>query len=134
MTDRDFQRRYVVVVADVSAAMAGEKIAACNQLLQDLFAFYQADEYLADITDISVVTTDAEKACEILSVDSVEGSVPPVLQVQNTQTNVDIGIGLAQELIAERKEYFKSNAICYYRPWIVVLTGDRMRAHGEERV
>ena len=134
MTDRDFQRRYVVVVADVSAAMAGEKIAACNQLLRDLFAFYRADEYLADITDISVVTTDAEKACEILSAESVEDSVPPVLQVQSTQTNVDIGIGVAQELIAERKEYFKSNAICYYRPWIVVLTGDRMRAHGEDRV
>lgn len=134
MTDRDYQRKYVVVVADVSAPMVGEKIAACNQFIHDLFAFYQADEYLSEITDISIVASDAEKACEILSAQSVEGILPPILQAQNTTTNVDIGIGVAQELIAERKEYFKLNGICYYRPWIVVLTGDRMRAHGEDRV
>lgn len=134
MTDRYYQRKYVVVVADVSAAMAGEKIAACNQLIHDLFAFYQSNEYLSEIIDISIIASDGEKAIEIQTAQSVEEVVPPVLQVQNTATNVDIGISVAQELIVERKKYYKSNCICYYRPWIVVLTGDRMRAHGEDRV
>lgn len=122
MTDNYYQRKYVVVVADVSTSMAGAKIDICNQFIRDLYAFYQADEYLSEIIDMSIIASDAEKAIDIAPTHSVQQIVPPVLQVQETTADVFMGISLAQELIEERKDYYKSHAIAYHRPLIILLT------------
>lgn len=109
-----------VLLLDVSGSMGGRPIDELNEGLATLKDTLSADSLASKRAEIAIVTFGG-------TVDVVQDFVtaenfhPPVLSARgNTPMAQAIITGL--DMIATRKNTYRSNGISYYRPWVFLIT------------
>jgi uncharacterized protein YegL len=109
-----------VLLLDASGSMNGAPISELNAGLVTLKDTLGADALAAKRAEIAVVRFGG-------SVDLVQDFVtadhfqPPVLNASG-DTPMGQAIDRGIDLVAERKQTYKSHGIAYYRPWIFLIT------------
>jgi uncharacterized protein YegL len=109
-----------VLLLDVSSSMQGDSITALNEGLKAFQREVSADIVAGRRVEIAIVTfgTGASVVQDFITVDQF---VPPTL-IANGQTHMGAGIDAALDLLEQRKDTYKKNAVAYYRPWVFLIT------------
>jgi len=109
-----------VLLMDTSGSMKGRPIDALNQGLIVLRETISQDSLASQRVELALVTfsTDVKVVQDFTTVD---GFAPPTLRAGG-YTFMGTGIIKALDMIHARKEYYKANALDYYRPWVFMIT------------
>ena len=108
------------MVLDVSSSMGGDSIRELNEGLK-VFKTCIEDDTLASLrTEIGIVAFNNE-ASVIHDFSTVDRFDPPTLTTSGG-TKMSTAIDLALDLVAQRKQTYKDNAITYYRPWVWLIS------------
>ena len=111
----------IVFLVDISASMTQDgAIDELNRFLQELHTFFRENDYVAGITDISIISFGADAKIE-LGFRSAEEYEVPTLSA-NGPTSMNQALLLAFSEIQARKDTYKQNGVKWYRPWLFVLT------------
>ena len=115
------QKCLCVLVLDTSGSMnADNAIGQLNQGLQTFKSHIMNDETARDRLEIAIVSFNSEIKVE-LQPSLISEIEMPTLKASG-QTQLVRAIEEAQQVIKDRKDYYKSKGLTYYRPWIVVMT------------
>ena len=115
------QKCLCVLVLDTSGSMnADNAIGQLNQGLQTFKSQIMNDETARDRLEIAIVSFNSEIKVE-LQPSLISEIEMPTLKASG-QTQLVRAIEEAQQGIKDRKDYYKSKGLTYYRPWIVVMT------------
>ena len=115
------QKCLCVLVLDTSGSMnADNAIGQLNQGLQTFKSQIMNDETARDRLEIAIVSFNSEIKVELQPSLISEIEMPTLKASGQTQLVRDIEE--AQQVIKDRKDYYKSKGLTYYRPWIVVMT------------
>ena len=115
------QKCLCVLVLDTSGSMnADNAIGQLNQGLQTFKSQIMNDETARDRLEIALVSFNSEIKVE-LQPSLISEIEMPTLKASG-QTQLVRAIEEAQQVIKDRKDYYKSKGLTYYRPWIVVMT------------
>lgn len=115
------QKCLCVLVLDTSGSMnAGNAIGQLNQGLQTFKSQIMDDETARDRLEIAIVSFNSDVKVE-LQPSLISEIEMPTLKASG-QTQLVKAIEEAQQVIINRKDYYKSKGLTYYRPWIVVMT------------
>lgn len=115
------QKCLCVLVLDTSGSMNAS--GAIKGLNDGLVAFKNdtmQDPVTRDRLEVAIVSFNS-KVDVVQQPDILPNIQIPTLQASG-QTQLVAAIEKAQEIIDARKQYYKSQGIPYYRPWIVVMT------------
>ena len=115
------QKCLCVLVLDTSGSMnADNAIGQLNQGLQTFKSQIMNDETARDRLEIAIVSFNSEIKVE-LQPSLISEIEMPTLKASG-QTQLVRAIEEARQVIKDRKDYYKSKGLTYYRPWIVVMT------------
>lgn len=115
------QKCLCVLVLDTSGSMnADNAIGQLNQGLQTFKSQIMNDETARDRLEIAIVSFNSDVKVE-LQPSLISEIEMPTLKASG-QTQLVKAIEEAQRVIIDRKVYYKSKGLTYYRPWIVVMT------------
>lgn len=115
------QKCLCVLVLDTSGSMNAN--GSIKELNDGLVAFKNdtmQDPVTRDRLEVAIVSFNS-KVDVVQQPDILPNIQIPTLQASG-QTQLVAAIEKAQEIIDTRKQYYKSQGIPYYRPWIVVMT------------
>ncbi|MFA5907926.1 MAG: VWA domain-containing protein [Vicinamibacterales bacterium] len=109
-----------VLILDVSGSMGGARIAELNAGLQVYRDELAADSLAAKRVEVAVLTFGGavELANDFCTASSF---VAPTLTARG-DTPMGAAINQALDLLAARKQLYKTNGIAFYRPWIFLIT------------
>lgn len=113
----------VILLLDTSASMSGEPIKELNQGVKIFKASVEEDNQASLRVEVAIITFNSE----ISDISAKDGFVtiskftPQKLQASGG-TRMGAAINKALDVLEERKEVYKENAIQYYRPWIFLIT------------
>ena len=110
----------VVLLLDTSSSMTGQPINELNQGLVTLQQELSQDDLASRRVQVAIVTFDSRVNVVQDFVDFNQFN-PPQLSTRGT-TAMGEGIETALNLIESHKQLLKSNAIDYYRPWLLMIT------------
>lgn len=115
------QKCLCVLVLDTSGSMnANGAIDELNKGLQTFKDVTMQDKTTRDRLEVAIVSFNSK--VEVVQEASILPNVEmPTLEASG-QTQLVAAIEKAQEVVEQRKDYYKSKGIPYYRPWIVVMT------------
>jgi uncharacterized protein YegL len=109
----------VVLVLDTSGSMAGQRIQELNAGLQAFRDELFADSLASKRVEVAIVTFGPVKVeCDFTGIQSF---IAPHLTTTG-DTPMGAAVEKALEMVRERKDAYKSNAIPYYRPWVFLIT------------
>lgn len=115
------QKCLCVLVLDTSGSMnSNGAIDELNRGLQTFKDVTMQDPTTRDRLELSIVSFNS-KVEEVQKADILPNVNMPTL-VASGQTKIVEAIEKAQSIVEDRKQYYKSQGIPYYRPWIVVMT------------
>ena len=108
-----------LLLLDVSGSMGGQPIAELNAGLTTFKDELAADSLAMKRVEVGIVTFGPVKTEQMFQ--TAEHFYPPTLV---TQGDTPMGEAIRQglEMIRQRKEEYRSNAISYYRPWVFLIT------------
>jgi uncharacterized protein YegL len=110
-----------VLLLDISGSMIDQdKISQLNEGLQIFKQEICQDERACKRVDLAVITFGGNVEV-IQGFTSIAGFEPQELRADG-QTLMGKAILKAIEMIEQRKAYYKTNAIDYFRPWIFMIT------------
>jgi uncharacterized protein YegL len=95
-------------------------IGQLNQGLQDFKTKTMQDETTRDRLELAIVTFNSNVEV-VMDPTLISEAEMPTLKASG-QTQIVKAIEKAQEIVEQRKSYYKSKGLTYYRPWIVVMT------------
>jgi uncharacterized protein YegL len=109
-----------VLLLDVSRSMAGERIAELNEGLRAYKTELEADYLAVQRVEVAIVTFGArvDVLCPFQTADNF---APPILQAAG-KTPLGEGVNRALDLLAERRQQYRANAISAFRPWVFLIT------------
>jgi uncharacterized protein YegL len=123
----NYEDRCLCVLAlDTSSSMSGAKI---NELNDGLRALYDAvvgdpnnplDPVAASRLEVSIVTFDS-RVTTVQDPELIKNVQMPVLRASGSTKLVD-GVRAAIRKTRERKDYYRSVGLNYYRPYVVLIT------------
>lgn len=115
------QKCLCVLVLDTSGSMnANGAIDELNKGLQTFKDETMKDKTTRDRLEVAIVSFNSK--VDVVQEASILPNVEmPTLEASG-QTQLVAAIEKAQEIVEQRKDYYKSKGIPYYRPWIVVMT------------
>ncbi|MGF1492441.1 MAG: VWA domain-containing protein [Microcoleaceae cyanobacterium] len=118
-----------VLLLDTSASMQGVAIDALNDGLNTFKQDLSRDELAKKRVEVAVISFDNQVKIlqDFVTADQFE---PPLLTAQG-QTFMGTAINQALDLVAARKEEYRSNGIAYYRPWIFLITDGEPQGEAE---
>lgn len=114
------QKCLCVLVLDVSGSMRGKRIEELNKGLQDFYNEISGDETTSQRLEVSIITFGSF-AKTIQTPKLVENFTMPNLTAEGSTVLVS-AVNQAIDLVAERKNWYKSTNQTYYRPWIILMT------------
>lgn len=109
----------VVIVADKSGSMAGQKIAGLNQGMQAFQQEISTDMRTLQSAETAVVSFGPVHVAQGFA--TMDRCQMPHLTADNG-TPMGEAVMKALDLIEDRKRYYRSNLLSYYRPMILLLT------------
>lgn len=126
------QKCLCVLVLDTSGSMnASGAIKELNEGLQTFKNETMKDEVTRDRLEVAIVSFNSVVTV-VQAPDLLPNVEMPTLKATG-QTQLVAAIEKAQQIVADRKDYYKSQGIPYYRPWIVVMTdGDPYPEEGQD--
>jgi uncharacterized protein YegL len=108
-----------LLLLDTSASMAGHPIAELNRGLATLKQELANDALAMKRVELGVVTFGPVHLLNDFQTPDL--FMPPALgSAGDTPMGAAIAGGL--EMIRQRKQAYKANGICYYRPWVFLIT------------
>lgn len=108
-----------LLLLDVSGSMGGQPIAELNAGLTTFKDELAADSLAMKRVEVGIVTFGPVKTEQLFQ--TAEHFYPPTL-VSQGDTPMGEAIRQGLEMIRQRKEEYRSNAISYYRPWVFLIT------------
>ena len=115
------QKCLCVLVLDTSGSMnANNAIDQLNQGLQTFKAQTMQDEVTCDHLEVAIVSFNSDVKLELPPTPISEAEMPTLKASGKTQ--LVKAIAEAQKIVEDRKSYYRAYGLCYYRPWIVVMT------------
>jgi uncharacterized protein YegL len=125
-----------VLLLDVSASMAGQRIATLNEGLQAYRNGLISDTLASQRVEVAVVTFGGEvqTVCQFTTADRFE---PPNLTVRG-QTPMGAALRQGVAMVRERKQFLRQQGLEVFRPWIWLVSdgeptdGDEWRNAAEE--
>lgn len=122
LEEENFEQKCLcVLVLDTSGSMnTSGAINELNKGLQTFKDLTMQDDVTRDRLELAIVTFNS-KATVIQQPDLLANVTMPTLTASG-QTQLVSAIEEAQKIVEDRKSYWKSKGIPYYRPWIVVMT------------
>jgi uncharacterized protein YegL len=108
-----------ILLLDTSASMGGEPIQQLNQGIQD---------FKNDVMKDSIATRRIELAVVTFGPVKIQGPFQPVNEYNppifeaNGNTPIGEAIATAIDLTRERKDFYRTKSVQYYRPWIILIT------------
>ena len=114
------QKCLCVLVLDISGSMRGKPIEALNEGLKNFYEDICNDDTKSQRIEISIITFN-ENVNTVQEPALVENFTMPVFSANGTTAMVD-AVNAAIDKVAARKEWYKSQGIPYYRPWIILMT------------
>ncbi len=109
----------VCIIADRSGSMSGQKIAGLNQGLQAYKHEISADMQTLQAAETAVVTFGPVDVAQGFA--TMDRCQMPHLTAGN-DTPMGEAVLKALDLIEDRKRYYRSNLLTYYRPLVLLLT------------
>ena len=120
--ENDYEQKCLcVLVLDTSGSMnANNAIAELNDSLKRFKDVIEQDSVTRDRLEVGIITFDSvvkviQQPAKLTKIEM------PKLKAQGCSLLVP-ALEKAQELIKKRIDYYKYQGICYYRPWIIVIT------------
>ena len=108
-----------LLVLDNSGSMAGDKIRQLNEGLVSFASELAEDSIAAKRVEVAIVSFGPVETVQDFV--GVEGFYPPTLSPA-AATPMGAAVERALEMVAARKEDYKSAGVGYYRPWIFLIT------------
>lgn len=109
-----------VLIVDTSTSMQGQRIAELNAGLKLYRDELMADPLAAKRVEVAIVTFGGQ-VTRVVDFVTAESFEPPTLQVIGG-TPMGEAIGVALDMIDERKKRYREHGIAYYRPWAFLIT------------
>ena len=109
-----------VLLLDTSGSMEGERIEALTAGLAAFRKSLLEDDLASRRVEIAIVTFDDE-ARLVHDFEFAEELDPPEFEPKGL-THLGEGVELALQVIADRKAFYKSNGVDYFRPWLFLIT------------
>ena len=106
-----------VIVADVSDSMNVERI---NEGLQRIMSEAANDPVVADRAEFALIAFNSETKILVKPSHVYDINLPSIQA--SGQAYLNNALELARYFVDDRKKYYRSLGIAYYRPWILVLT------------
>lgn len=123
-TPENFNTRCLcVLVLDTSYSMAGEPINELNKALIAFGNYLRSKNSTRFSVEVSIITFNSTVECvqEPALVDKLESSSKMPLTVDGSTKLVD-GVRAGIKKAEDRKLWYRSKGISYYRPWVVLIT------------
>ena len=129
--DENYEQKCLcVLVLDTSGSMNNGAINDLNEGLSLFKEQIMQDPVAIDRLEIAIVTFNSD--VEVIQEPCLFSNVSiPTLKATG-QTQLVKAINQAQMIVEERKDYYKSSGIPYYRPWIVVMTDGEPYPAGQD--
>lgn len=108
-----------VLLVDTSTSMAGNPIRELNEGLRAFQQELMADSLAAKRVEVAIVGFGPTKV--LADFTTADTFSPPTL-VANGDTPIGAAVILGIDLLAQRKETYKSAGVSYYRPWMFLIT------------
>ena len=119
--DENFEQKCLcVLVLDTSYSMDDGSIDELNAGLKRFQDELLKDKTTRDRLEVAIVTFDSDVKTIQQPALLTDFSMPTL--VCNGSTCMIDGISEAIDIVENRKQYYKSHGIPYYRPWIVMMT------------
>ena len=119
--DENFEQKCLcVLVLDTSYSMDDGSIGELNAGLKRFQDELLKDKTTRDRLEVAIVTFDSDVKTIQQPALLTDFSMPTL--VCNGSTCMIDGISEAIDIVENRKQYYKSHGIPYYRPWIVMIT------------
>lgn len=119
--DENFEQKCLcVLVLDTSYSMDDGSIGELNAGLKRFQDELLKDKTTRDRLEVAIVTFDSDVKTIQQPALLTDFSMPTL--VCNGSTCMIDGISEAIDIVENRKQYYKSHGIPYYRPWIVMMT------------
>ena len=115
------QKCFCVLVLDTSGSMnANNAIDQLNQGLQTFKTQTTQDAVTCDRLEVAIVSFNSDVKLELPPTLISEAEMPTLKA--SGQTQLVKAIEEAQKIVEDRKSYYRTKGLSYYRPWIVVMT------------
>lgn len=119
--DENFEQKCLcVLVLDTSYSMDDGSIDELNAGLKRFQDELLKDKTTRDRLEVAIVTFDSDVKTIQQPALLTDFSMP-TLECNGSTSMID-GISEAIDIVENRKQYYKSHGIPYYRPWIVMMT------------
>ena len=119
--DENFEQKCLcVLVLDTSYSMDDGSIDELNDGLKRFQDELLKDKTTRDRLEVAIVTFDSDVKTIQQPALLTDFSMP-TLECNGSTCMID-GISEAIDIVENRKQYYKSHGIPYYRPWIVMMT------------
>lgn len=108
-----------LLLLDVSGSMGGQPIAELNAGLTTFKDELAADSLAMKRVEVGIITFGPVRTEQAFQ--TAESFYPPTL---TTQGDTPMGEAIRQglEMVRQRKEEYRANAIAFYRPWVFLIT------------
>jgi len=116
-----------VLILDTSTSMQGPRIAELNAGLQAYKEELMTDSLAKKRVEVAIVTFGG-RVTRLVEFVTAEGFNPPKLQVIGG-TPMGAAIGVALDMVEERKNSYREHGVAYYRPWAFMITDGEPNDH-----
>ena len=123
-TPENFDTRCLcVLVLDTSYSMNGDPIGELNKGLVGFGDFLKSKNSTRFSVEVSIITFNSTVECvqEPALVDNMKATEKFPLKATGSTKLVD-GVRAAIKKVEDRKQWYRSNGIGFFRPWIVLMT------------
>lgn len=121
ITENPDPRCPVVLVLDTSGSMEGEPIKELNAGIETFKREINKNQVAKNRVDVAIITFGGETPQLVQDFITVKDFNPFTLRADG-RTPMGGAINMALEQLQQRKDYYKTEALAYYRSWLFLIS------------